>query len=37
LGLYVAKKYLDLHNGRIWAESKGINKGSTFYVELPIK
>lgn len=37
LGLYVAKKYLDLHNGKIWAESKGKGEGSVFYVELPIK
>jgi signal transduction histidine kinase len=37
LGLYVAKKYLDLHNGKIWAESPGKGKGSTFYVELPIR
>lgn len=36
LGLYVAKKYLDLHNGKIWAESEGKGKGSTFYVEIPI-
>lgn len=37
LGLYVAKKYLDLHQGKIWAESPGRGKGSTFYVELPLK
>ena len=37
LGLYVAKKYVELHQGRIWAESPGKGKGSTFYVELPIK
>lgn len=37
LGLYVAKKFLELHDGKIWAESKGKGKGSTFYVELPIK
>ncbi len=37
LGLYVAKKYLDLHKGKIWAESPGKGRGSTFYVELPIK
>jgi len=36
LGLYVAKKFLSLHNGKIWAESEGKGKGSTFYVELPI-
>jgi len=36
LGLYVAKKYLELHKGKIWAESEGKGKGSTFYIELPI-
>jgi signal transduction histidine kinase len=37
LGLYVAKKYIELHQGKIWAESQGKGKGSVFYVELPIK
>lgn len=37
LGLYVAKKFVDLHKGKIWAESKGKGKGSTFFVELPIE
>ncbi len=36
LGLYIAKKFVDLHQGRIWAESEGINKGSSFFIELPI-
>jgi len=36
LGLYVAKKYIELHQGKIWAESKGKDTGSIFYVELPI-
>jgi len=36
LGLYVAKKYLDLHQGKMWAESSGKGKGSTFYVEIPV-
>ena len=37
LGLYVAKKYLELHQGKIWVESKGKGKGSTFYFELLIE
>lgn len=35
LGLYVAKKIMEIHHGRIWAESEGLKKGSTFFVELP--
>jgi len=37
LGLYLAKRYIELHKGKIWAESPGKGKGSTFYIELPIK
>lgn len=37
LGLYVAKEMVDAHNGKIWAESKGKDKGSKFCFELPIK
>jgi len=37
LGLYLSKKYIDLHKGKIWAESPGKGKGSTFYVELPVR
>lgn len=36
LGLYVAKKIIDDHHGKIWAESEGVGKGATFFVELPI-
>ncbi|MCP6718787.1 MAG: ATP-binding protein [Patescibacteria group bacterium] len=37
LGLYIAKKFVEMHNGEVWAESKGEGKGSTFYMEVPIK
>jgi signal transduction histidine kinase len=37
IGLYVAKKFVEMHKGRIYAESKGKGKGSTFYIELPIE
>jgi signal transduction histidine kinase len=36
LGLYVAKLMIEGQQGRIWAESPGAGKGSTFYVELPV-
>ena len=36
LGLYIAKKFIEMHQGKIWVESAGKNKGSTFYIELPI-
>ncbi len=34
LGLFVAKKIIEAHNGKIWAESEGQDKGSTFFIEL---
>ncbi len=34
-GLYDAKVVTENHDGRIWAESAGPGKGSTFFVELP--
>ena len=37
LGLYIAKNFTEMHNGRIWVESTGKQKGSTFYIELPVK
>lgn len=36
LGLYISRSYVELMNGKIWAESDGENKGTTFFVELPI-
>lgn len=34
LGLFICKKIVELYNGRIWVDST-VNKGSTFYVNLP--
>lgn len=36
LELYVAKNIVENHGGKIWFKSK-VNKGSAFYIELPIK
>jgi len=35
-GLYIVKKIVETHKGKIWAESEGRGKGSKFCVELPI-
>ncbi len=37
LGLYVAKEIVTAHKGRIWAESQGEGKGSTFFLELDME
>jgi signal transduction histidine kinase len=36
LGLYITKLIVKDHNGRIWADSPGLGKGSTFSLELPL-
>jgi len=36
LGLFISKEIVDLHDGNIRAESQGRNKGSTFFVKLPM-
>ncbi len=36
LGMYVAKVIVEQHNGKIWAESEGVGKGSTFAFSLPL-
>lgn len=34
LGLYLAKEIVEVHKGRVWVESDGAGKGSTFAMEL---
>jgi len=37
LGLSLTKRLVELHDGAIWVESEGENKGSTFRVVLPVR
>lgn len=36
LGMYIAKKFIELMHGQIWFNSDGAGKGTTFYFSLPI-
>ena len=37
LGLYLSRLIVQAHGGVLWAESEGKDKGTTFYVEIPIR
>lgn len=37
LGLALSRKFVELHKGKIWAESEGRDKGTAFKFILPIK
>lgn len=35
LGLSIVRRIVDRHSGSVWAESKGLGKGSSFHIKLP--
>lgn len=37
IGLTIAQHLVHAQGGQLWAESNGLNKGSTFYFTLPVK
>ncbi len=38
LGLPISRKLIEMHGGRIWAESTGVpGQGTTLFVELPVR
>jgi signal transduction histidine kinase len=36
LGLYLSRAIVEAHGGRIWAESPGLGKGTTVFIEFPL-
>jgi signal transduction histidine kinase len=37
LSLSLAKNMVELHVGRIWAESRGLGHGAVFHFTLPVR
>ena len=36
LGLSIVKMLIELHQGKVWAESEGKDKGASFFIALPV-
>jgi signal transduction histidine kinase/sensor domain CHASE-containing protein len=36
LGLALVKEFVELHGGRIWAESQGLGRGASFHFVIPV-
>jgi signal transduction histidine kinase len=36
LGLFIVRAIVRLHHGKVWAESEGAGKGTTFHILLPL-
>ena len=36
LNLYIARKFVEAHGGKIWAESEGKGKGAIFIIAIPV-
>lgn len=36
IGLTIARSIVEAHGGRVWVESEGEGKGSTFFISLPV-
>jgi signal transduction histidine kinase len=37
LGLYISKKIIEAHEGRIWAQNNADKKGASFKFKLPLR
>lgn len=37
LGLALSRRFIQMHDGRLWAESQGLHHGSRFIIQLPVR